>query len=105
MQELRPDRPGRELGKQYRVQRRCSAERDREPKYRAQDHEQCGVRREMPACSEHPCHTAFKSNVHSLFERAIANPPPEPRPIPADRHTPLSTFRLGKWKEAQRAAY
>jgi hypothetical protein len=67
--------------------------------------EQCGVRREMPAFSEHPCHAAFKGNVHRLFERPIANLPPEPRPVPADRYTPLSTFRLGKGKEAQRAVY
>src|SRR6266403_5123155 len=105
MQELHPSWPGRDLGKQYRVHRRCSPERDREPKYRAQDHDQCGVRREMPAFSEHPCHAAFKGNVHSFFERPIANLPPEPRPVPADRYTPLSTFRLGKGKEAQRAVY
>src|SRR2546430_4547728 len=71
----------------------------------AQDHDQCGVRRKMPAFSEHPCHAAFKGNVHSFFERPIANLPPEPRPVPADRYTPLSTFRLGKGKEAQRAVY
>src|SRR6478672_999588 len=105
MQELRPYRPGRELGKQYRVHRGCCAERDRVPKYRAQDHEQCGVRREMPAFSEHPCHAAFKGNIHSLLECPIANPPPEPRPVPADRYTPLLTFRLGKGEEAQRAVY
>src|SRR5258707_15782414 len=102
MQELHPGWPGRELGKQYRVHRRCSPERDREPKYRAQDHEQCGVRREMSACSEHSGHAAFKGNVDILFERPIANLPPEPRPVRADRYTPLSPFRLGKWKEAQR---
>src|SRR5258707_13020888 len=100
MQELHPSWPGRELGKQYRVHRRCSPERDREPKYRAQDHEQCGVRREMPAFSEHPCHASFKGNVHSMFECPIANLPPEPRPVPT---APLSTFRIGKWKKAQRA--
>ena len=38
-----------------------------------------------------------------MFERAIADLPPEPRPVPADRCTPLSTFRLGKGQEAQRA--
>src|SRR6266566_2944875 len=105
MQELHPSWPGRDLGKQYRMHHRCSPERDREPKYRAQDHDQCDVRREMPAFSEHPCHAAFKGNMHSLFERPIANLPPEPRPVPADRYTPLSTFRLGKGKEAQRAVY
>jgi hypothetical protein len=41
--------------------------------------------------------------MYSLFERLIANLPPKPRPVPADRSTPLSTFRLGKGKEAQRA--
>src|ERR1700730_2710377 len=105
MQELHPSRPGYELGEQYRVHRRCSCERDREPKYRAQDHEQCGVRREMPAFSEHPFHAAFKRNMHSMFERPVANLPPEPRPAPADRFIPLSKFRLGKRKEAQRAVY
>src|SRR6266513_3329320 len=105
MQELHPSRPGYDLGEQYRVHCRCSPERNRKPKYRAQDYEQCGVRREMPAFSEHPCHAAFKDNVHSLFERPIADLPPEPRPVPADRYTPLSTFRLGKGKEAQRAVY
>ena len=59
----------------------------------------------LPAFSEHPCHAAFKGHMHSLFERPIPNLPPDPRPVPADRYTPLSTFRLGKGKEAQRAVY
>src|SRR6516165_827291 len=105
MQELHPSRPGGDLGKQYRVHRRCSPERDREPKYRAQDHEQCGVRREMPAFSEYPCHAVFEGIMHSLFERLIANLPPKPQPVPADRSPPLSTFSLRKGKEAQRCAY
>src|SRR5258708_31613168 len=92
MQELHPSWPGRELGKQYRVHRRCSPERDREPKYRAQDHEQCGVRREMPAFSEHPCHAALKGGMHSSFERLIANLPPKPRPVLADRYAPVPRF-------------
>src|ERR1700751_1295122 len=58
----------------------------------------------MPALSEHPCHAAFKDNMHGLFERPIANLPAEPRPISADRYPQLSTFRLGKGKERQRAA-
>src|SRR5215207_2235276 len=103
MQELHPSWPRRDLGKQYRVHRRCSSERDRKPKYRAQDHEQCGVRSEMSAFSEHPCHATFKGTVHSMFERPVANLPPEPPPISADRSPPVSTFRLGKGKEAQRA--
>src|SRR5262249_48794575 len=59
----------------------------------------------MPAFSEHPCHAAFKGIMHSLFERLIANFSPKPRPVPADRSPPLSTFRLGNGKEAQRGAY
>src|SRR5437868_10118081 len=105
MQELHPSWPGRDLGKQYRVHRRCDPEREREPKYRAQDHEQCGVRREMSTSSKHPCHAAFKGSMHGLFEPSIADLAPEPRPVPADRYPPLSTFRLGKGKEAQRAVY
>ena len=105
MQELHSRRPGCDLRKQYRVHRRCCPERDREPKYRAQDHEQCGVRREMPAFPEHPCHAAFKGNVHSSFERLIANLPPKPRPVPADRYAPAPTIRLGKGNKTQRAAY
>src|SRR4029077_3480327 len=54
--------------------------------------------------SEHPCHAAFEDNMHGVFEREIADLPPEPRPTPADRYPPLSTFRLGKGKEPQRAA-
>src|SRR5580700_5803461 len=38
MQKLHPSWPGRDLGKQYRVHRRSSPERDREPKYCAYDH-------------------------------------------------------------------
>ena len=40
-----------------------------------------------------------------MFERPIANLPPEPPPVPADRYPPLSTFHLGKGEEAQRAVY
>src|SRR5262245_32562307 len=105
MQELHPSRPGYALGEQYCVHRRCNSERDRKPKYRAQDHEQSGVRREMSAFSEHPCHAAFKGNMHSMFERPVANLPLEPRPAPADRSTPPSKCRLGKRKEVQRAVY
>src|SRR5436305_15047545 len=47
----------------------------------------------------------FGVRCRRFFERPIANLPPEPRPVPADRYTPLSTFRLGKGKEAQRAVY
>jgi hypothetical protein len=43
--------------------------------------------------------------MHGLFESPIANLPPQPRPVSADRYSPLSTFRPGKGKEAQRAAY
>jgi hypothetical protein len=43
--------------------------------------------------------------MHSSFECLIAKLPPKPRPVPADRYAPLSTFRLGKGKEAQRAVY
>src|SRR6516165_4350301 len=57
----------------------------------------------MPAFSKHPCHAVFKAVMYSLFERPIANLPPEPRPVPADRSAPLMTFRLGKGKEAQRS--
>ena len=59
----------------------------------------------MPALSEHPCHAAFKGSMHSMFESPVANLPSEPRPISADRFTPLSKFRLGKWKEVQHAVY
>jgi hypothetical protein len=38
-------------------------------------------------------------------ESPVANLPSEPRPISADRFTPLSKFCLGKWKEAQHAVY
>src|SRR4249919_3219135 len=103
MQELHPSRPIRDFGEQYRVHRRCSHERDREPKYRAQDYEQCGVRREMPAFSEHPRHTAFEGNMHNMFKRPVANLTPEPRPAPAGCFIPLPTSRLGKRKEMQNA--
>jgi hypothetical protein len=59
----------------------------------------------MPAFSEHPRHAAFKGSMHSMFESPVANLPSEPRPISADRFTPLSKFRLGKWKEEQHAVY
>ena len=59
----------------------------------------------MAAFSEYPCHAAFKGSMHSMFESPVANLPSEPRPISADRFTPLSNFRLGKWKEAQHAVY
>src|SRR5215470_19377255 len=52
MQELRPRWPGRDLRKQYRVHRRRYPKRDGQPKYCAQDHEQCGARREMPTFTE-----------------------------------------------------
>src|SRR5260370_3028603 len=49
-------------------------------------------------------------NTHAMplskaIERPIANLPPEPRPVPADRYTPLSPFRLVKGKERQPAVY
>jgi hypothetical protein len=43
--------------------------------------------------------------MHGLFERPIANPPAESGPVPVDRYAPLTAFRLGNGKEAQRAAY
>src|SRR6516162_6251813 len=71
MQELRPRWPGRDLRKQDRVHRRRCPKGDREPKYCAQDHEQCGAWREMPAFPEHPRHAALKSTMHSSFERLV----------------------------------
>ena len=59
----------------------------------------------MPAFSEYPCHAAFKGSMHSIFESPVANFSSDPRPISADRFTPPSKFRLGKWKEVQHAVY
>ena len=43
--------------------------------------------------------------MHSSFERVIANLPPKPRPVPADRYAPAPTIGLGKGNKTQRAAY
>ena len=59
----------------------------------------------MPALSEYPRHAAFKCNMNSLLERPIADLAPEPRPLPPDRYSPPSTFRLRYGNEAQPAAY
>jgi hypothetical protein len=59
----------------------------------------------MPAFSEHPCHAALKGIMDGLFERPVAKFALEPQPVPPNRSAPLSTFRLGKGKEAQRAVY
>jgi len=40
-----------------------------------------------------------------MFERPVADPSPEPRPVPADRYTQPSTFCLGKRKDPQRTVY
>src|SRR5215510_16195105 len=103
MQKLRPCRPGGDMANQHRMHHRCGRERDWEPKHRAQDHEQCGVRSKVPAFPEHPCHPALKGIMHSLFERPIADLAPQPRPMSADRPATLETFRLRKGKEADKA--
>src|SRR5215831_5962686 len=105
MQELRPRWPGRDLRKQYRVHRGRCPKRDREPKDCAQDHEQCGARREMPAFPEHPRHAALKGAMHSSFERLVAYLLPQPRPVSADRYAKVSATSLGKGNKTQRAAH
>src|SRR5215813_8736390 len=105
MQELRPRWPGPYLRKQYHVHHGRCPKRDREPKYCAQDHEQRGVRCEMPAFPEHPRHAGLKGTMHSSFERMVAYLPPQPRPVSADRSAPASTPPLGNGNKTKRAAH
>jgi hypothetical protein len=73
------------------------------PENRTGKNQQCSSRREGPAFSEHPRHSAFECVVHGFFEGLVAYLLPQPRPMPAHDLAPRLARRAGNWQESDDA--
>src|SRR4051794_37866496 len=98
MQELHPRGQGRCLRNKYGVHGGRYAERDWKPENRADDDQQCTTRRESPALSEDPRHSAFEYVMDGFFESFVAYLLPQPRPMPAHDLAPFLALHDGNWQ-------